>query len=149
MKFFKNTGNLLILGFVLAALGMIYMAYVATTVKYEMAVEGDYYQEETKFNNVLEAKKNASYFGDDFRIEEKDSKVIIIIPALISESIEEGSVQFYCVSDKSKDSRRKLSQNDTGIYQFNRQEVASGHNYLVRVSFKSFNKEYYKEFQMQ
>lgn len=148
MKFFKNGGNLIILGFVTCAVGMIFLAYKSMQVKFDMAVEGDYYYEELKFDDVLKAKQNANQLEDELSFNHSQEKLVLTIPHELSEHIEKGMIEFYCVSDSQNDTHQSIVKNNDGIYYFNRSKVAPGKNYLVKLSFTADGTEYYKEFTM-
>lgn len=128
---------------------MLFLAYKASTINFDLVVEGDYYRAETMFNDLLIAKGNAEALGDEFDLNVEGDKLTLVVPKNLSENLEEGSIEFYCVSDKTDDRYELLSKNNNGVYYFNRQTVAPGKNYLVKVGFKSEGKEYFKEFTMR
>lgn len=148
-QFFSNTGNLIILGFITAAVGMLFLAYKASTIKFDMVVKGDYYQLEVNYNDFLLAKNNGRQIGDDFNFKVNGDQLILNIPDEMSQNLTEGFIEFYCVSNSEHDYIQKLNEKSNGTYLFNRSEIAKGQNYLVKVSFKVDEKEFYKEFRMQ
>lgn len=148
LKLLKHPGNLIITGFIIFAVWMIYFSWKTSQVKFEMAVEGDYYQLEKDYNKKIEAKQNAESLGNAFNFKKDGNKLTLNIPAELSPNLSTGSVEFFCLSDSKFDTRQKLTKNKDGIYVFDRTIVAPGHNYIVKVSFNSYNKNYYKEFNL-
>lgn len=148
MKFFKHSGNLIILGFILLAVGMVIFSLQAMYVKVDMAVEGDYYQEETKFDHQLQARQEAENLGKAFEFKNEDEKLTLKIPSHLAKQMENGKVEFFCLSDATFDTKKDIYKNENGKYYFSRKEVARGHNYIVKVSFHADGNDYYKEFRM-
>lgn len=149
MKALRHPGNLILIGFVVMALGLLSLVYMATRVKFDMAVEGDYYQQEVSYDKKLAAENTAKTLGDNFSFKAEGSKLSLNLPATISAGMENGSAEFFCLSDAGKDTRQALQKNADGLYVFNKETVAPGHNYIVKVSFSAQGKAYYKEFRLQ
>lgn len=149
MKTLKHPGNLILIGFVVMALGLLSLVYMATRVKFEMAVEGDYYQQEVSYDKKLVAEHRAKELGDSFSFKTEGAKLSLNLPATLSTGMENGLAEFFCLSDAGKDTRQTLQKNPDGLYVFNKEKVAPGHNYIVKVSFSAKGKDYYKEFRLQ
>lgn len=149
MKALKHPGNLILIGFVVMALGLLSLVYMATQVKFDMAVEGDYYQQEVSYDKQLAAEHTAKALGDSFSFKAEGSKLSLNLPARLTAGIENGRAEFFCLSDAGKDTKQTLQKNPDGLYVFNKETVAPGHNYIVKVSFSAAGKEYYKEFRLQ
>lgn len=149
MKALKHPGNLIIMGFVVLALGLLSLVYASTQVKFEMAVEGDYYQQEMAYNDQLKAEQSAMAFGKAIDFKPEGAKLTLLLPAALSSQIEQGKVSFFCLSASKFDTEQQLAMSADGMYLFDRATVAPGHNYLVKVAFKSNGKDYYREFKMQ
>ncbi|MFA5619130.1 MAG: FixH family protein [Weeksellaceae bacterium] len=148
IQFLKHPGNLILIGFGLFAAWMLYFSIKAMNIKFEMAVEGDYYQLEKEYDQVLESKRMANGLGYDFNFKHDGNKLTLNIPKEVSANINTGSIEFFCIPDSKKDRRKILAKSDDGVYVFNREEVAPGNNYIVKVSFNSHGKDYYKEFKL-
>jgi len=149
MKALKHPGNLILIGFVVMALGLLSLVYMATQVKFDMAVEGDYYQQEVAYDKKLVAENTAKTLGENFSFKAEGSKLSLNLPVTISAGIENGLAEFFCLSDAGKDTKQVLQKNADGLYVFNKETVAPGHNYIVKISFSAQGKEYYKEFKLQ
>lgn len=148
IKFLSHSGNLILLGFGIAACSMIFLAVKTLNVSYEMAVEGDYFELEKEYDNLLEAKHMAGNLGKGFNLKKDGNKLMLNIPAEVSSKLEKGTVEFFCLSDKTKDTKQNLQKTEDGSYRFDRSVVAPGHNYVVKVSFNSSGVDYYKEFKL-
>lgn len=149
MKTLKHPGNLIIIGFVVMALGLLGLVYAATQVKFEMAVEGDYYQQEVNYNEQLTAENTARKLGESFSFLPEGKKFRLNIPSDLSSVLEHGKVSFFCLSAAEFDTEQGLVKNADGVYLFDRATVAPGHNYIVKVAFKAKGKDHYKEFRIQ
>ncbi|RYD99585.1 MAG: hypothetical protein EOP54_03675 [Sphingobacteriales bacterium] len=149
MKALRHPGNLILAGFVVMALGLLSLVYMATRVKFDMAVEGDYYQQEVNYDKKLAAEHTAKALGDNFSFKAEGSKLSLNLPAVLSAGIQNGWAEFFCLSDAGKDTKQALQKNADGLYVFNKETVAPGHNYIVKVSFSARGKDYYKEFRLQ
>ncbi|HRP90598.1 MAG TPA: FixH family protein [Edaphocola sp.] len=148
IKFFKNPGNVIISGFVFFALAMLFLVWKSMQVKFDMAVEGDYYQKEQSYNHQLEAQKNGEDLGVAFNFKTDGNKLTLHIPENLSNSLENGTVEFYCLSDSKNDTKQLIQKQPSGTFIFDRSTVAPGKNYIVKVLFSISGKDYYKEFKM-
>jgi hypothetical protein len=140
-----HSGNLIIAGFILAAVSMLYLAYLTTTVHFDLSTQGDYYTAETQVNDEIKAKKQSSLLGNDFLVKENEDGIIISLPPRISSKIQSGKVDFYCYSDSKNDKQAILEANAEGIFSFAKNEYMPGHNYNVKISFVADGIDYYKE----
>lgn len=148
IKFLKHPGNLIILGFIVFAVWMVYFSWKTSQVKFELAVEGDYYELEKDFDKRLAAENLAHQLGNTLNFKKDGDKLTLNIPSAISSIMDNGNIEFFCLSDSKSDTRQKLEKNEDGTYVFNRSVVAPGNNYIVKVFFSSSGKDYYKEFRM-
>src|SRR5690606_7045237 len=140
-----HAGNLIIIGFVCCALGMLFLAYKTTTVTYDLSVEGDYYAMETSMNQQHDAQRNSISLGNDFKLYQTADSIYITLPPRISRQIHDGNVSFYCYSNAKQDARAALEATAEGIYAFDKDTYMKGNNYNVKVSFEAGGKKYYKE----
>lgn len=149
LKALKHPGNLIILGFIIMALAMLTLVYKSTQVKFDLAVEGDYYKEEVAFNDQIVAQQNALDYGKELDFIPAGSKLTLHVPTELSSKIENGTITFYCLANSKLDKTMPLASNNDGLYLFDRKAVASGHNYIVKVKFIANGTPYYKEFKLQ
>lgn len=140
-----HTGNIIIAAFVIAALSMIYLAYLTTTVHFDLAVEGDYYAKEVELNDRNKARKMSLTLGKDFEVKEDATNVHLSLPPRISNNIQNGKVEFYCYSDSKNDKLGALESTADGHYTFAKSEYMPGKNYNIIVSFEANGNSYYKE----
>lgn len=140
-----HSGNLIIIGFILCAASMLYLAYLTTTVNFDMSVTGDYYAIEKEVNEIHTAKRNSAALGKSFTIYEKDDTILISIPPRISSKITNGMVKFYCISDSNEDTNATIYSSPDGLYSFDKKKYMRGNNYKVKVTFEADGIKYYKE----
>lgn len=110
-------------------------------------VSKNYYEQELVFQNKLDAMDNATSYDSLFSLAQSGTNVVLQIPAVLSKNISEGSVHFYCPSNEQLDYKENIKATVTGTYLFDKNTI-QGTGYLVKVSFHSSNKDYYKEFKL-
>lgn len=140
-----HAGNVIIIGFVLAACSMLWLAYQTTKVHFDMSTTGDYYQAESLVNADLLAQKHGQHLGDDFKIIDKEGKISVQIAPRLSNQLEKGNISFYCYSDSRLDTTLVLTASKDGVYVFDKSEIMPGKNYKVNVSFQSNQIPYAKQ----
>lgn len=140
-----HSGNLIIIGFTCCALAMIYLAYLTTTVQYDMVVDGDYYKKEIQVNELHVAQNNAAELGEGFKLYETNDSIVLSLPPRFTNDLSEGRIYFYCLSNAANDVELELLPSSDGHYSFNKNQVMKGKNYKVKVSFNSQGKMYFKE----
>lgn len=140
-----HTGNIIITGFVICALGMLFLAYKTTQVHFDLSTTEDPYSKEVEFNQKLLAQKNIQALGNTFSMKPDSVAVTIQIPSDISRKITEGTVEFYCYSNSKLDKTTAITSSQDGTYTFKRSEFMTGNNYNIKISFTAGGVEYYNE----
>jgi len=140
-----HAGNLIIAGFVIAALSMLALVYKTSKVDFDLSTQEDPYSKEIEFNQQLIAQKNSVSLGENFKIEADSDKITVILPQNVSQQIKKGRIEFYCYSNSQMDTTVQLVSNTTGIYNFNRDLYMKGKNYKVKVWVETPDDEFYKE----
>lgn len=142
-----HTGNIIIAAFVFFAIALLWLVFKANSIDVQYSVQGDYYARETEMNAHIQAQKEASALRSELNLLDKGDQVLLSVPPRLSRNLQEGRVEFYCVPSAAYDVIKELKANDGGAYYFDKAEVLKGKNYVVKVSLRSNNKEYYKEFE--
>lgn len=140
---FTHSGNILLAGFGGMLIMMSVLVYLAVQQDIPM-VSKDYYQQELVYQHRLDAMNNTNTYDSGFSITKAGNQVILQIPAILSKGITEGSVYFYCPSIEKRDRKESLYTNNTGSYRFDT-ELLPGMVYIIKISFRSGGKDFYKE----
>lgn len=138
-----NWGNKLLTTFIVFGVGMSYLAYRALNTNFEL-VEKDYYNQELKYQQIIDGGSRANALSSPVKIEQKESGIILQLPAEMTNKQITGNIWFYCAYDQRKDKKFELKLNNEGIQLFNIESVSPG-NYTVKISWVEGNKNYYSE----
>jgi nitrogen fixation protein FixH len=144
---FTHSGNVLLAGFGGMLIMMSVLVYLAVKQDIPM-VSKNYYQQELVYQHKLDAMNNANIHGNDFSIEQDADQLRLRIPSSLSKNISEGSVYFYCPSLEKMDRKEGLYASEDGAYLL-QAALMPGVKYIVKVSFRSGGKDYYKELILQ
>jgi len=142
-----HPGNIVLAGFGFFLLMMSFLVYMS--VKQEIPlVSADYYEQELRYQHKLDAMNNANTYDSRFSARYEKDLIVVTLPAVLSRSLQKGTIRFYCPADKSLDREVRLDASEAGIYTF-RRSLLSGKTYKVRLSFSADGKDYYKEMTLQ
>ena len=134
-------GNRLLITFIVFGVGMLYLVYRATTTTFEL-VEPDYYNQELKYQQVLDASERSKQQGQVVVIAQSDS-IRMNWPESIQGKSIQGEAWFYCAYDQKRD-RKIPIETRTGTQQVGRKELFAG-NYTVKLSWTDGVDRYYQE----
>jgi hypothetical protein len=141
-----HSGNVLLIGFGGMLIMMSVLVYLSMKQDVSM-VSKNYYKQELVYQDKLDAMDNATSYDSLFFLTQSGTNVVLQIPASLSKNISEGSVYFYCPSNEQLDYKEKIKATTTGTYLFDK-DVTKNAGYLVKVSFRSGDKDYYKELKL-
>ncbi|WP_158605960.1 FixH family protein [Taibaiella sp. KBW10] len=129
---FWNWGTALVIVFILGASGIIFLVYQSQQMSAELVTE-NYYAEELKFQQKIDARTHANQLSDSVRIHD-DGKGIILLAfptECIGQSIT-GTIYCYNPSDSKKDYRTPISIDGKGLQVIQAQFLRSG-SYLIQI----------------
>lgn len=137
-----NWGNKLVLVFVVFVALIGTLVYKSMNTKFEL-VSKNYYKDELKYQDKIDAKAAAAKLSDVSIITTIDS-INISLPKELENSIVDGNVWLYCNTDEKKDKHIDFKHvtNNTFSIPVNQLHKA---NYQVKISYSSNNKNYYNE----
>lgn len=140
---FTHSGNVLLAGFAGMLIMMSVLVYLSVKQDIPM-VSQDYYQQELVYQHRLDAMNNSNTYDRDFSVLRTGQRVSLQIPMALSAGITSGSVYFYCPAFEKMDRKDTLRAGESGLYTFDAR-VQPDVQYIVKLSFRSGGKDYYKE----
>ncbi len=139
MKF--NWGHGIILAFVLAVSGFLFLVFITTRERIDMVTE-DYYPKELKYEDQIKKSKNYNALSQKVEVEINDQQVVIQFPKEAGRAEEvEGVVHFYRPSDKYLDIEEEIDLDSAFSTIFSKGDFKEGKYELIiewRVGEKDF-----------
>ena len=139
-----HAGNVVLIGFGFMVVFMSYLV-VRCTLNPSIMVSKNYYDEELKYQDNIDARNNTVAFSDSLTLTKSSNLLQISVPATINDQLSEISLKAYNQADDTKDKLVALNKNSEGVYQVNTSTWGKG-NYKLKLSMVSNHKQYYKEF---
>jgi hypothetical protein len=133
-----NWGNRLVVVFIVFGAFIGYMVYRSVTTKIDMVTK-DYYNEELKYQHVIDATNNANQLEKDILVSVTGREVVIQMPM---EKNIRGNILFYCPSDAKNDVRKELSTGMNGSQAFDIALFNEG-QYEVKIDWEVEGKKYF------
>ena len=130
-----------IVAFMLAMLGMVYIAFRQTN---EM-IEDNYYERELKYQNIIDAKDELIDYRDFEYISSDEKSIYLHLPPAVSDKIETGNVQFIKLDNQSLDKKFPITQSNASSLSILKSELSRG-EYRVKLTWKNAGKDYFYEY---
>lgn len=138
-----NWGKGIALFLILFICTLAFMVY-KTTVKTSELVTENYYEEELKHEQVIQAEKNATTLNEKPKIQVNNSTVEIQLPKELDLNKIQGDIYFYKPDDTKKDRKIKISLDQNYSQQIEINKLFSG-LYQVKLNWKQDSLSYYFE----
>lgn len=132
--------TILYLGFVALILTLVFMA---SSQKVDL-VSADYYDQEIKFQDKINATGNAQKLNAPINFEAKNKTLEIIYPKELLEKNIKGEVKLYRPSDASLDYKTSINMNTDGKQNIESPAFKRG-LYKMQINWTMNNKNYYFE----
>ncbi len=100
MKF--NWGYKILLVYALFIVGIMFLAYKSTQQKFEL-VQKDYYADELKYQNVIDASQKAKDLGGELKTVRKGGNLIVVLPDGFKHALVKGTAHLYYAADEKRD----------------------------------------------
>lgn len=131
---------------------LLYLAFVVlivTLVTKSMhqtfdLVSGDYYNQELRYQDVIDASKNQAELSAPVRLYQDGKQLFIQLPKEFQNIPVHGEVVFYSEVNAACDRTFPLHTNDV-TYQLAISELAATKHYLVKLRWRAGSKSYYQE----
>ena len=128
--------------FIAFALLMGTLVYKSMNTKYELVTK-DYYKDELKYQDRIDAKNESSKLSDISVLQKQDSVVINFPKELLASSIT-SDIWFYCKTDETKDKHLKFETIAGKALSIPVSSIDKA-NYQVKVNYKTSKTNYYSE----
>lgn len=132
-------GNKLVIVFICFAGMMGTLVYKAMQTRFDLVTK-DYYKEELRFQEQIDATKNAATISD-INIDQNDSEVVITFPKEHAGMAIEGEAWFYCKADVYRDKKIPVSVNN-GQLLIKKERTFKG-NYELKLRWTANGKSFY------
>lgn len=137
-----NWGYRIAIAFVLFASFIGYIVYKASTTKIDL-VDSNYYEQELKYQNVMNEKQNTAELNWKPVIKQSNSSIIISFPADSSNMVEKCKCVFFRPSDSRLDRTIDVSLTN-GEYQLAANQFVKG-CYTIKLRWQMNGKNYMDE----
>lgn len=135
-----NWGKGIVLAFIIFIAFIMYM--VIKTVQQDIdLISDDYYAQELKYQDVIEAEKNTLPFRDSIHLTASGNSLQLKLPTAISREAV-GEIYFFRPSDIALDKKIPMALDTSGIQIISTQQFASG-MYIVKLNWQQGGKFYF------
>jgi hypothetical protein len=136
--------TLIYIGFVILIGSMV---YITTQQKFDLVSE-DYYDQEIKFQDKINAAANAAALGSKVEFLLTANELIITMPDQLNMNTLKGNLLCYNSSDSKHDITFNLKPDETGKQIISREKF-SHCQYILKLSFQDEGKSFYVEKEMK
>jgi len=135
-------GKILLVSYLLFIGGMLFMVVKSFQNDYDLVVE-DYYADELKFQDQIDATNNAAIYKDSIALHAAATSLQLKFPVVFNTATS-GEVYFYKASNAADDVKQPLKLDVNGMQLFDRTHFKAGF-YTVKIKWKKDNIIYYTE----
>lgn len=136
-----NWGHYIAISFSLFVLLVLYMVYRSYQNNHELVAE-DYYNQEIKFQEVIDKKNNAAKLEKDISWESASGGILITFPS--AQGPVTGKILLFRPSDMHMDKTFDVSPDEENR-QFLTDPILAPGKYLIQIDWTAGNEAYYTE----
>ena len=137
-----NWGYKIILVYGLFVLGMMLLVFKSTQQKYDL-VQKDYYAEELKYQNVIDASQHARDLGGELMTSKQAGHLLVTLPAGFQNANAKGTAHLYYAADENKDIAKEF-ETTNGLLNIELLSKMSG-AYTLKLNVEMKGEQYYYE----
>lgn len=115
MKFIRNPWPYAIAGFFVLFLTGVAMVVIIASRQDDTLVSKDYYEQELKFQDQIQAAARAKEAGAAIRLDAAAGKLLVSIPADQAKQKVAGTIHFYRASSSALDRELSLQPDENGL----------------------------------
>ncbi len=135
-------GNKLVVVFIGFAVLMGTLVYKAMNTKFDLVTK-DYYKEELRYQEKLDAIKNANLVSD-IAVAAKNDVIEISFPHELKGMDISGEAWFYCETNADKDKLIPVNMKGDTVFNIHAGNIGKG-SYTVKVKWQAGNTSYFAE----
>jgi hypothetical protein len=140
MKF--NWGYKILLVYGLFVVGIMFLVYKSTQQKFDL-VQKDYYADELKYQQVINASQKAKDLGGELKTLKKGGHLIIALPAGFHQATVKGTAHLYYAADEKRDLSKDFVTSN-GEFEMELMTMMSG-AYTLKLNVEMNGEQYYYE----
>lgn len=140
MKF--NWGHIIVAVFGVFVIGILFLVFKSSQQKMDL-VQKNYYADELKYQDVIDASKNAKDIGGDLNVIRKGGHLLVSLPATFHNESVKGVAHLYFAADETKDISKSF-ETSTGEFEMELMTMMNGY-YTLKLDLELNGKQYYYE----
>lgn len=137
-----NWGKGIVLVYALFVCGMLYLVFQSKAQKLDLVVD-DYYQQELKFQDQIDASRKAIAAGLVPKVETEAGQNFLTIAGTEGKAVK-GTLLAYCAADKARDQKMELHETTAGRWQLPLSGLSQG-TYVFKIHWQTATDRYYAE----
>lgn len=137
-----NWGYKIVLVYGIFVLGMMILVIKSSQQKYDF-VQKDYYAEELKYQQVIDASKHSKDLGGEVKVFLENNHLVVELPVGFKKANVNGTAHLYYAADEKKDLIKAFSTSN-GIVEMNLLTKAIG-AYTLKLNVEMNGEKYYYE----
>ena len=126
----------------LFVLGMMVLVFKSTQQKYDL-VQKDYYAEELKYQNVIDASQHAKNLGGELLTSRQAGHLLVTLPTGFKNANVKGSAHLYYAADENKDIAKEF-ETTNGLFKIELLSKMTG-AYMLKLNVEMKGEQYYYE----
>jgi len=123
--------------------GIVSMVYISMRQTNEV-IDANYYEQEMKYQSVIDAKKNLHALTDTVAIQTAEGYVQIHFPESTTTQLDSGNIQFMRLSDSKGDKLIQMKEESGSLYKIPATSFPKG-LYKVKIEWSNSGTPYYHE----
>lgn len=108
-------GTKIVVVFSLFVAGMLYMVVKSSRQNIDLVVP-DYYEQELKYQDVIDARVRTQALSEAVSCKVKDDSISVVFPKEMRDVSIKGELWLYCIADKRKDMKQEFSANTGTVH---------------------------------
>lgn len=109
-------GHIITSGYLVFVIGIGFLVYKASSQKFDLVTK-DYYEQELKYQDVIDQSANTSKLSAPIIVEKKEGQMQIVFPAEMKDKKKTIDFYLYYPADVKKDFRKKIETRDNELLQ--------------------------------
>ena len=137
-----NWGYKILSVYVLFIIGIMFLVYNSTQQKFDL-VQPDYYAEELKYQNVINAEVKANELGGTLKTIRKEGYLMVILPSGFKNFNVNAAAHLYYAADEKRDIYKQFEVKN-GVFQVDLPSNING-AYTLKLNVEMKGNQYYYE----